>query len=95
MLPRLSVHSVEIGYLDFLTHITEEDLERYATRVAREVDLERIEQHLIPNRQATTDLQRSKVALRVILAVKEICKLFHASYGRCSPATLRLLSGSD
>jgi anti-sigma factor RsiW len=30
-----------------LTHITEEDLERYAMRMAPEADLERIEEHLL------------------------------------------------
>ena len=38
---------VEIGYLDFLAHISEEDLELYAMRMAPEADLERVEEHLL------------------------------------------------
>ena len=39
--------AVEIGYLDFLAHMTEEDLELYVMRMAPEADLERIEEHLL------------------------------------------------
>ena len=37
----------EIGYLEFVGHISEDDLERYAMRILPEAELKRVEEHLL------------------------------------------------